>query len=199
MIPIIIPTMPQRGRDLATLEAALQRLPWTDVRPSYHVDSRQDVARAAALGTLAAERHRAAWWVYMEDDVALAPDFGALPDLLDRTDEAVGAVTCFWSVDLDDGRKRIPARRLSMSQCIAFRTSLPWDTFTEFSRQWYLDNPRHHHASDLLLGAFVAAQKLAVEIITPSLVQHRPLKSTLGPRSKHRQSPSYTRTWGEVT
>jgi hypothetical protein len=196
-IPVVIPTMPQRRDVLAKLVDELKAHAWAEVRISQHVDSRQDVSRAVNLANASAPD----WWVYLEDDVELSPRFDEIPRLiseataLSHRGKRVGAVCFFWTTKLPDGLTIMPASRMSMSQCTAVRGCDPFE-FAEFARDWYADHPQHHHASDLLLGAWTRSRGEMIAVQSPSLVQHLPLPSTLGPRSRNRQSVSYARAFG---
>jgi hypothetical protein len=193
-IPVVIPTMPQRADVLATLLQRLKAYAWADVRVSEHVDSRLDTARAVALASVS----RVDWWLYLEDDVELSLRFGEIPRIIgeaariSQRGKRIGAVCFFWTADLPDGLTIMPASKMSMSQCTAMRGCKPL-AFADFARDWYAHHPQHRHASDLLLGAWTAHQGELMAVYSPSLVQHLPLPSTLGSRSRFRQSKSYPR------
>jgi hypothetical protein len=199
-IPVVIPTMPERGEALLALRLELEAHPWAEVRISRHADSRLDVGAAVALANASAP----AWWLYLEDDVTLSPRFGDIPRLigeaaglsLKRKPRPVGAVSFFRQADdLAAGLTVIPAAKFYMAQCLALRGCDPFQ-FSEFARAWYAKRPEHRHAADLLLAAWTAYRGEAIAVHSPSLVQHLPLPSTLGPRSRHRRSESFDRAFG---
>ena len=198
MIPIVIPTMPQRTQ---ALRATLRQLSWhLWALPviSRHVDSRQGVGRALRRAT-EVDSH-SLWIIYLEDDIVLSPRFSEVPRILvdAAADMSIGAICFFRSKDdLDEGVTRMAASKMSMSQCTAIRTLDP-EQFEQFATDWYARHPQHHHASDLLLGAWVSHLGQDMLVHSPSLVQHRRLRSTLGPRARNRQSESFRRAFGEV-
>jgi hypothetical protein len=197
MIPVVIPTMPERAQALAETLEQLQSHRWALAIVSPHTDSRKDVGNA--LRAAAAARPAAPWLIYLEDDVRLSPRFSEVPAILAGvSDPAIGAVCFFRSKDdLPDGLTRLSATKMSMSQCTAIRSLLP-DYFDRFAEAWYSKHPQHRHASDLLIGAWVSFKLQQMLVHSPSLVQHRPLKSTLGPRARNRQSASFRRAFGEI-
>lgn len=194
-IPVVIPTMPQRVDALRYTLGQLAGRAWVEPLVSKHVDSRQDVANAVRVAN-GSQPH---WWIYLEDDVELSPRFDEIPGTLAHVDSNipnVGAVSFFRLRDnLPTGLMVISARQLSSSLCVAFR-GCDVNEFAKFAGQWYAEHPQHHHASDLLLGAWLVRQRQRLCAFTPSLVQHRRLPSTLGPRSRYRQSASYERVFG---
>jgi hypothetical protein len=195
-LPVVIPTMPQRADVLATLLRRLKAFAWADVRVSQHLDSRLDTARAIALADVAS---RADWFLYLQDDVELSPRFDEVPRIIaeasriSQRGKRIGAVSFFRQADdLGDGLTVIPAAKFCMAQCLALRGCDP-RAFAMFAQGWYANHPEHKSAVDYLLAAWTAYQGELIAIYSPSLVQHLPLPSTLGSRSRFRQSKSYSR------
>jgi len=195
-LTVVIPTMPQRLDVLGTLLERLKAFPWADVRISTHVDSRLDTARAVALASVYS---RLDWFLYLQDDVELSPRFDEVPRIIGEASrisqrgKRIGAVSFFRQADdLGDGLSIIPAAKFCMAQCMALRGAEPL-AFASFARGWYAQHPQHKSAVDYLLAAWTAHQGELIAIYSPSLVQHLPLPSTLGSRSRFRQSKSYPR------
>jgi hypothetical protein len=62
---------------------------------------------------------------------------------------------------------------------------------SESCAEFYKRFPEHKSAMDLLLRFHFVKWKALIYTTYPSLVQHLPVKSTLGPRSTKRQSPTF--------
>jgi hypothetical protein len=142
------------------------------------------------------------WVLQLEDDVALAPTFGAeaLAYGLDEAD----VVTLFSrskddmaALERGERTRRIGPASFSMSQGFLIRAELAAGV-EAFAPSWYEAHPEHNRAADLLLGAFLSARKARVLVRVPSLVQHRRGPSTLPGHHGARQSESFRRAFGEV-
>lgn len=196
---IVIPTMPERSVELFGLTSALRRAGDYDVHVSRHEESHKDVGNALRKARQAATGD---WVMYLEDDVLLGSAFGVIPGVLERVKPQAGAVS-FFSLQREPpslqrlvvqgvelGVEYRSARRLMMVQCLCIRTEL-LDGFDEHALAWYAAHPTEAHAADPLIGDFIADKGYKLALVWPSLVQHRMGKSTLGPRSSKRQSPTF--------
>ncbi len=187
-IRVVIPTMPQRETVLLALLDDLSAIDWvTGVVVSEHEDSRQDVANAFERGCAAGDSE---WLMYLEDDVVLGKRFREIPDLLAPLPDDVGMVSFASLRDGEPGMERITASQFSCTCCLVLRSSLV-DGLRAFARGWYIRFPQHKHASDLLLGAYVAMCSREIRLFNPSLVQHKDLPSTFKGRSTKRTCPTF--------
>lgn len=146
------------------------------------------------------------WVLQLEDDVHLAPTFGfaALKKLEKASSGGADVVTLFTRskedlVALQAGEplRSIAPKSFSMSQAFFLRRDIAAEVET-FAPGWYEQNPQHNRAADLLLAAYLSKRKARVMATIPSLVQHRPGKSTLPGHHGARQSESYRFAFGEI-
>lgn len=144
------------------------------------------------------------WVIQFEDDVSLCPDFGKrLSDALSCAPD-LDCIRLFSRsrADLDameNGMRwrKTPPKAFSMSQCFVIRADL-LDGFRDWSVEWYKTHPQHQRAADLLMADWLSKHKARVFAHIPSLVQHRPVVSTLPGHYGHRQSESFKVAFGEV-
>ncbi len=205
-VTIAIPTMPSRTRILSELVAQVgEQCTGAQIVTREHPDGGDPRADLPALTQQALLSAADTGWVlFLEDDVWLAPTFGAAAlDFLDANKMA--SVASFFSrskVDLElfargqQMRAQTPSS-FCMMQAIAVRRATLIG-FPEWAPTWYARHPEHTHAADLLLGAWLSKKGERILVRVPSLVQHRAVPSTLGPRSRCRQSETYRLAFGEV-
>jgi hypothetical protein len=198
--------MPQRRSLLRELVADLGRQ-CVDAKCAVHehpdgVDPRRDLP--ALVHKMLAVAGGRPWALLMEDDVALAPQFGDLvPEALE--DAAPFDAVTFFSRSTKDMRalergerwRRFGPASFCMMQAVAVRRDLLVG-FYEWAPSWYAAHPEHTHAADLLLGAWLSSKRARMAAHVPSLVQHRPVPSTLPGHRGVRQSATYTAVFGEV-
>lgn len=196
-IAIVIRSHPSRAGDIGGLVHAVswatEGAPVTVVPQPPDAPPKANTSRWLRIG---AETGRP-WVLHLEDDVHVGPDFGQLPAILFTVPDRVAVAAFFSIADGPDGWTRVAPSRWCMHQCTAVRAGLAAG-FEEFAAEWYEAHPQHRSASDLLLGAWCAHRGAGVAAYRPSLVQHRPLPSTLGPRSRRRESRSFHRAYGEI-
>lgn len=208
-VVVAIPTMLERARLVAELgERVAVECQGAVLAKRLHVPGTAasiDFPALMAHALTASADRGSTWILQLEDDVWLAPDFGALAiDALVRADEAgADALTIFTrtkaDLDLMPGpslRRQSPAS-LSMTQGVFVRRSMMIG-FDEWAPSWYREHPQHNHASDLLLGSWLSRRKAKLYAHIPSLVQHRAVPSMLPSRGGTRQSTSYRMAFGEV-
>lgn len=191
-IEIVIPTVqPTRRASLLSLIAQLaEQCPAASIRIEIHKSG--DPPSARAQRCFGKHKH-GEWILYIEDDVFLSPDFGALvPTILSTVHEE--RYVSFYSGrnTKREGLVRAPSK-FSGALCLAITSAgavtLPW-----LYREWLRKHPEHFDALDLAIGDLLAPGL----IYYPSQAQHRSLKSTLGARSTHRTSPTFQRAYGEI-
>lgn len=128
------------------------------------------------------------WLLHLEDDARLATSFGdVVPHALDETDRR--AVSFFDTTDGPDGLTTA-SKPFYWAQCLAVHASITRG-FVDYYHAWLDDHPDHHDAVDLAFGDYTTSLGEPIDVYRPSQVQHRPLPSTLGSRSTHRQSPTF--------
>lgn len=138
------------------------------------------------------------WALQLQDDAVLGPDAYRIPEILCSDDAAPFDVVSFFSLrDGADGLSRIPPKSFCSNVCVATRTE-SIKGLSDYAKRWYDRHPQHIHASDYILRDFASEHRLRVAVYFPSLVQHLPVASALGPRSTKRQSPTYRRVYGEL-
>ncbi len=202
-VTIAIPTVACREAMLSELCAALRReCVGAHIVVHTHVDgtpARVDFPRVMQMARAIGRP----WIMQCEDDVILAPDFGArmAEALLHLERTAMDAATFFTRSgrDLDmlsagETWRPMRAGAFSMSQCFAVRAELI-EGFERWAPAWYAANPHHNRAADLLLGAWLRGRRARMLAHVPSLVQHRPGPSTLPKHYGARQSESFRRAF----
>ncbi len=203
-VTVTIPTVEQRRPLLNGLLAQLQeQCPGAAFTVTTHVPgepARVTFPRAMSAGAELADRRP--WVLQLEDDVVLAPSFGA--------DALAGVADCdvvtlfsrskadLAAMDRNERFRRTGPSSFSMSQAFLIRRELAAGV-EDFAPVWYAAHPEHNRAADLLLGAYLSSKKARVLVRVPSLVQHRRGPSTLPGHHGARQSESYRRAFGEVT
>ena len=85
------------------------------------------------------------------------------------------------------GSEWLPLHKGQKAQMLAALRSSP--AVAVWYPGWLAQHPEHHHASDIALQAYTRG---SCWTRYPSLAQHLPVPSALGPRSTHRQSPTYS-------
>ncbi len=200
-VAVAIPTVAERRHLLsALLEQVERHCPEAKVVVTEHVSGQPArVTFPRALARAAAKQRP--WVLQFEDDVHLAPTFGA--EALRRVDD-VDVVTLFSrskedlaAMDRGEAFRRIGPKSFSMSQAFLIRSDLAADV-EAYAPSWYDQHPQHNRAADLLLADFLSTRKAMVLARVPSLVQHRRGPSTLPGHHGARQSESYRRAFGEV-
>lgn len=130
--------------------------------------------------------------IAMEEDVVLTRCFREKVEaaIAERPDSVIQ----FFSMRKDDrtvGSRW--SRSFCMNQCTYFPRNYP-SKVLEFSVRW----PRrseHPTGTDLMVNDFLRARKEPHWIHVPSLVNHLPLRSEIGRRSRGRQSLTFTDPW----
>lgn len=181
---IIIPCVPQRTHLRPSLEAQIQR-EFADA-PIVFVEQPPDLPPSANIPRTfgLASGDPALYILHIEDDAALAIGARAQMEddaMLRRRAQAVS----FFSIRQRAGLCH--ERGLSFTVCVAVRADVAL-AFAAWYPGWLAAHPEHHHASDIALSAYTRG---SCWTRYPSLAQHLPVPSALGPRSKHRQSPTY--------
>lgn len=205
-VVVTIPTVPERAEGASALMHEVK-----DVCPNVRVflhthvpgtPARVDFPRALAQAAEVAARMGRRWLLQLEDDVALAPSFGA--EALAAGLEEADVLTLFSRSQRDVealGRgervRRIGPSAFSMSQGFLITWELAAGV-EAFAPAWYAAHPEHNRAADLLLAAYLSHCKARVLVRVPSLVQHRPGPSTLPGHRGARQSETYRLAFGEV-
>ena len=203
---IAIPTVPSRADILPALLTALSiQMPAAPIRIGVGgVEPRNDFPRLMARAAGHAE-----WVLQIEDDVALAPTFaiGVARGIEEAERRGAGAITFFSRARRDptlcgkNGEEPAwywrGASSHCMNQCIAVRSSA-LAGIEEYAVEYFLRHSRAKHSADLLLGGLLSRARIRMLVQVPSLVQHRPLKSTIHPGCGVRQSESYRAAFGEV-
>lgn len=129
-----------------------------------------------------------AWLLHLEDDVRLADTFeSAIPRALAQTNRV--AVSFFDTTDRSEGL-HTARKPFYWAQCLAVRAAIA-PGFAAYYNEWLNDHPEHHSAVDVAFGDYTTHIGEPIDVYYPSQVQHRPLSSTLGARSTHRQSPTF--------
>lgn len=200
-VAVVIPTVADRRSMLEDLLVQLtESCPGMLLLIQEHVrgeparvDFPRALARAAATGR--------PWVLQFEDDVRLAPGFGALA--LAHVGES-DVLTLFSRSKADlaalergEETRRIGPASFSMSQAFFVRASR-LEGIEAFAERWYGEHPEHNRGADLLLAAFLSEKKASVLVRVPSLVQHLPGPSTLPGHYGARQSESYRKVFGDV-
>lgn len=197
---IVIPTMP-KVRDEMLVELLFQiadQCQGATVKVIPHVEGTPAKADPPRVMGMARDLAPGRWTLHLEDDAYLAPDFGTKALWYLATAQGDADVVEFMTLrERPDGVHNIAPKSYSMTVAMAVDVNT-LNGYEAFAEQWYERNPKHHHASDLLLGAWVSFTKGKIVEVYPNLVQHRVSKSTLGPRARCRQSPTYRRVYGEV-
>jgi hypothetical protein len=200
-VTVAIPTVAGREKMLGALLAQIgQHCPGAEVLVTTHVSGEPArVTFPRALAT-AADRMRP-WVLQFEDDVHLAPTFGA--EALDGLNQC-DALTLFTrskedlaAMDRGERVRRVSPASFSMSQAFFLRRDFAAGV-EAYAPGWYAAHPQHNRAADLLLAGYLSSRKARVLARVPSLVQHRRGPSTLPGHHGARQSESYRLTFGEV-
>lgn len=126
--------------------------------------------------------------VLLEDDVELAPRW--LERVTAAIEERPDQVIQFFSMrkaDLTVGSREEPGRTFLMNQCFYLPRGAA-RALAAFSREHFAGNTS---GNDLTTREWLKETGQTYWIHVPSLVQHRPLRSMIGPRSSRRQSPTF--------
>jgi len=182
---VVVPCVVQRAHLRAALAAQIARefggVPVEWVEQPADLPPSANIPRAFGLAIGAPE----GYILHIEDDAELAVGAGAAmcaDVMLLRRAQAVS----FFSI-----RQRAGCcyeRGLSFTVCVAVRSDAA-RAFAVWYPGWLAQHPEHHHASDIALQAYTRG---SCWTRYPSLAQHLPVPSALGPRSTHRQSPTYS-------
>lgn len=146
------------------------------------------------------------WILSMEDDIWLSPGFedSAIEALTHADRSPAGAITLFTRHKEDpamlaEGRRygwRAAASHL-MNQAIAMRRSV-LEGFPDWAPTWYLKNPGHVLAQDMMLAGWLSLRKVKLMKHVPSLVQHRLGRTTaVRSRAQNRRSETYRLAFGD--
>lgn len=205
-ITVAVPTVDSRAQLLCALSEVIQ-LECRDAAVVIHRhpatgDARADfpVLMDAALGTARP------WLLQLEDDVALAPNFGTLAlRALNEAADRAAAISLFSRSKADltmlasgqRWRRQAPSS-FCMMQAIFLRADA-LRGLSEWAPTWYARHPEHRgRAADLLLGAWLSRNRQGLLVHVPSLVQHRQVPSSIPGHHGARQSESYRNAFGEV-
>lgn len=181
---VIVPCVPQRTPLRPALAAQIAR-EFGDLRCTW-VEQPPDLPPSAniprAFGLASGNLRR--YILYIEDDAAIA--VGARAALETDAKLCSGAqVVSYFSI------RRRPGlcweRGLSFTVFVAVRADVAL-AFAFWYPGWLAQHPEHHHASDIALQTYAKGDCWTRY---PSLAQHLPVPSALGPRSRRRQSPTY--------
>jgi hypothetical protein len=203
-VPVVI-TKPSdlpadRAAVFADLMIRLREYKWADPVVSECDEPMYIAPTAIAL----ARKHRpgAPWFLYMEDDVILGPDFELLPGLLSEADETfpgAGVVSFFSGGTPDPGWSVHPMRQFGYLQCAAVRNT---DYLAGFRA--VIDHvvsqdegKRLYEIPDLALATFLTIEYDSYALWCPSLVQHANVTSAFsGQPTGERISKSYKQAYG---
>lgn len=202
-VVVVIPTVKERASMLTSLIAQLQEQLPRETRLNVHMHNPSEPARTTFPKALSiAGRMDRPWVLQLEDDVHLAPTFGA--EALAVGLNGCDVLTLFTrsrfdlkAMDLGQRVRQINPSSFSMSQAFFIKSDLAREVAT-YAPDWYERHPQHNRAADLLLASFLSAKRASVLARVPSLVQHRRGPSTLPGHYGARQSESYRRAFGEV-
>jgi hypothetical protein len=220
VIPVVI-TKPSdlpvdRAAVFADLTVGLREYKWADPivsecdEPRYVAPKAIDLARTHGPD--------APWFLYMQDDVVLGPDFGLLPELLREADELfphAGIVSFFHGPWIEPGWSTHRMELFGWLQCAAIRNTDHLAGFGTFVDDLVAQSPvkestlsatrpdlptsqqtRPRPYSDRAVGTFLATEYDVFALWCPSLVQHADVESTFsGPQLK-RPSWSYRLAYG---
>lgn len=184
---IVIPCVPQRAylrpHLLAQIEREFAGVPVSLVEQPPDLPPSANIPRCFGLASGDPKQYV----LHIEDDAQLSIGAGCAmrqERLLTEREQVVS----FFSIR----RRPCPSyeRGISFTVCVAVRADVAL-SFAAWYPSWLAAHPQHHHASDIALQAFARG---SVWTCYPSLAQHLPVKSALGPRSTHRQSPTYMET-----
>lgn len=127
--------------------------------------------------------------VHLEDDIILTQAFQ------DKAEQEINAkpehVIQFFSRRADDITKGSRFDRRFLANLCWYCPPGLGTQLLAYAPTWLSRNKDQPDASDYMMDDFLRSRKLAHWIHVPSLVQHREMKSTLGPRSSKRQSPTF--------
>lgn len=213
-VEVAIATVPERSRSLAELvQAVAAQAPGASIR--VEVQDPRDGPRAR-IRRLYGRSRGLGWLVALEDDVRLAPDWGArIADWIVRApvhpaaphldDLRAGLSAWFCRKDPGDGvyDSTDPAvapenpQGFMPSACMMVVPSRWGPDLAYRAGAFWRENPQiEHHATDLALGVAAGDLGLSRYVVVPSAVQHRTdLESTNGARGD-RVSASYLRAYG---
>lgn len=202
-VAIVVPSVASReGMAISLASALVEQCPGAEIRLRVHVAGesvKDDFPKAIRYALQAGRR----WILQLEDDVELCPGFGwrALEAIQHCEDKSWPAASLFSRRGEDitrlHGGQRwypVPGGAHVMNQAIVLLAD-SMVGFYEWAPSWYEIHQEHTHAADLLLGAWLSRSKHKMMVHVPSLVQHRPVPSTLGPRSKYRTSKTFDIAW----
>jgi hypothetical protein len=194
VIPVVI-TKPSdlsvdRAAVFADLMVRLREYKWADPIVAECDDPKYIAPNAIDL----ARRHRpdAPWFLYMEDDVILGPDFGLLPGLLREADELfpnTGLMSFFCPGLVEPGWSIQPMEQFSWLQCAAIRNTDYLVGFRSAGGQF----------PDVAVTSFLSVEYDAYALWCPSLVQHAEVTSAFfgqGVNASERISKSYEQAYG---
>ncbi len=182
---IVVPCVLQRVELRPALAQQLARefegvpVVWMEQPP--HLPPSANIPRVFA----SASGHPDRYMLHIEDDARLAVGSGARMQrdaMLLHGEQAVS----FFSIRRRDGERH--ERGISFAVCVAVRADVAW-AFGAWYQRWLAAHPEHFHAVDIALNEFTQG---SCWTRYPSLAQHLPVKSALGPRSSRRQSPTYS-------
>lgn len=181
---IVIPCVPQRAYLRPALAAQIERefggvpVDWVEQPPALPPSA--NIPRAFGLAIGAPNRYI----LHIEDDAEIAVGARAA---LEADAKLCGSakVVSFFSIRRRTGL--CYERGLSFTVCVAVRSDVA-QGFAAWYPGWLAQHPEHRHASDIALSTYSLGNCWTRY---PSLAQHLPVPSALGPRSTHRQSPTY--------
>jgi len=184
-IDIRIPTVPERCDLMQDLVDDVERQTGQSPTVSPQSPGRPPSDRVPRIF---GPRTDSSWILHLEDDVRLGPDFGrVIPSVLQASDRP--AVSFFDTVDGATGL-HTARKPFYWAQCLAVRADIA-PGFVPFYEEWIASHDEHHSAVDVAFGDYTTHIGTPIYVYRPSQVQHRPVPSTLGSRSTHRQSPTF--------
>lgn len=169
--------VPSRQDLIDGLTAALPEIEWCIDR------ARDPMGNMAAALLLQGDDDGA---VHLEDDVALTSDFRVKVEeaIAEAPDHLVQMFSIRPQKDLTVGSRWEPGRTFLMAQCFYVPPGMAVGMAEHVARTEgnYLDSAIAEHLRD-------RGERYWLHV--PSLVQHLPVPSTIGPRSTARQSPTF--------
>lgn len=181
MTPLGLPIVCQTVPDSPWMVYLRVKVPGLTVVEDQHGD-----AYLAFVDALRAQGDRAG--LQIEDDIILTRGFFTKVAAVIAVRPAV--VINFFSLRDDAAKGPRWDRRFSMNQCTYYPAGYAAQIAT-FAETWARP-PGSRGYRDSMVRAFLHARHEPHWLHTPSLVQHREAPSRLGPRSSHRQSPTFT-------
>lgn len=130
--------------------------------------------------------------VLLQDDVLLTSDFRRKAEAV--IDQHVTTLVQFFSMrqsDLKLGSRRQPGRRFLALLCVYLPPAYA-DAIASYYPRWPKRGGNFRGWVDVMVRDWLVEHRLSYWLHSPSLVQHRQVRSVIDPRrSSRRQSPSF--------